>query len=307
MLQAVLRLRQPEQLAAIYAEIASSEANVARLMLDGNACHVVRALLEVIETSEVAALAGPAVMTETLILQLATTSQHTRRILQALFERFNTESLCDDIAAVLATHSTYLATTQQGCIAIMRVVDNATPAQRDNIHEKLFPGMTPLAMDPYGNYVIQHMIERGDPNLISDAVVTHFIPHCVPLCCNKFASNVMEKVFYCITPTARKALLDGILYLNGALHILMHDSYGNFVIQASIESCNNYQEFRKIAERMRPLIHTSPYGHKIEAKLKSKRLTRSNNGPAINNTAASAPTTPTTPTSEGALTHCQSY
>jgi len=274
MLQSVLRTRNPEQMDAIYKEIVATEEGVVRLMLDGNACHVVRALIEALEAKAVLAFGSASVMTESMILQLAMTSQHTRRILQALFERFSAEPMCDAIAAVLASHGAYLATTQQGCIALMRVIDNATPAQRNHIHQKLFPSMTTLAMDPFGNYVIQHMVEKGDTALVSDAVVTQFLPHCVGLCCNKFASNVMEKVLYSITPSARKTLLEDLLFANGALNVLMQDSYGNFVVQSTIDSCNNYTEFRRVVDRLRPLIPNSPYGHKIESKLRSKRLTR---------------------------------
>eukprot|EP00759_Apiculatamorpha_spiralis_P059323 PhF_6_TR9893/c1_g1_i1/m.15084 len=308
MLQAVIRLRQPEQIATIFAEMTNSEQNIIARMLDANACHVMRALIEVIEVVDAQYIANSSVMTDMMVIQLATTSQHTRRILQALFERFSAQQFCHDISNILAHNAPYLATTQQGCIALMRVIDHATSEQSQMIHEKLFPAMASLAMDPYGNYVIQHMIEKGDTNQISEAVAIHFLPHIVPLCCNKFASNVMEKVFYCVTPTARKALLDGMLFTNGTLHILMHDSFGNFVIQASIESCNNVVEFRKLAERMRPLIHTSPYGHKIEAKLKSKRLARTSVAPP--SPVASAPTTPTLAqlgSSEMPLAHCQSY
>ena len=55
------------------------------------------------------------------------------------------------------------------------------------------------------------------------------------------------------------------------LQIMLHDNFGNFVLQAVIESCLDGAEFGRIVKSMWPHVTASPFGHKIELKLKNKR------------------------------------
>ena len=49
-----------------------------------------------------------------------------------------------------------------------------------------------LAIDPYGNYVIQHLITNGSPD-IREIVLQQIQPHMYELSTLKFSSNVIEK------------------------------------------------------------------------------------------------------------------
>lgn len=50
-----------------------------------------------------------------------------------------------------------------------------------------------LVQDPYGNYVVQYVLELGDAQF-SDKLIRQFIGHMSGLSVQKYSSNVMEKV-----------------------------------------------------------------------------------------------------------------
>lgn len=266
LLISVLRLQHLDKIQMIFDEIAPQ---VNMVVLDGQGCHVVRTLVEFLSGDQLATLT--AYLDEATIIAMATSSQHTRRALQMLFERHKSPAF-DFIVQVVAADAVRLSMSQQGCIAVMRMVEHALPHQRHHLVSALMPALPTLTMDPYGNYVVQAILQNIDATLTSSVVCDAFAGHWVPLSCNKFASNVMEKVVRMMTGPARISLVRELVFDTNNLLCLMQDGYGNFVLQSVIDSSIDPQEYRAIAEAIRPLLHTSPYGHKIDGKLKSKRF-----------------------------------
>lgn len=52
-----------------------------------------------------------------------------------------------------------------------------------------------LVQDPFGNYVVQYVLDLGEPRF-SDGLIRRFIGHVCALSVQKFSSNVMEKVIF---------------------------------------------------------------------------------------------------------------
>lgn len=266
MLVGALRQQHTDKIQAIFEELAP---NVAGIIMDPQGGHVVRTLIEFLNEHQVAELVQ--FLTPEIVLTIATSSQNTRRVLQTLFERHRTPAL-QPIVDVIATHAIALSTTQQGCIAVMRCIEHTLDVQKQQVLVALQPQLAALTMDPYGNYVAQAVLQFFPRELACDVIEKAFMGHWVSLSCNKFASNVMEKFIQAATPMTRKAILDELVYTTEALTTLMQDGFGNFVLQQIIDTCTTGPEYRKLAERVRPMLGTSPFGHKIEAKLKSKRF-----------------------------------
>ncbi|CUG55300.1 pumilio/PUF RNA binding protein 5, putative [Bodo saltans] len=269
LLISVLRLQHLDKIQMIFDEILPQ---VNTLILDAQGCHVIRTLLEYLNDEQLTTLTS--YLEEATIISTATSSQHTRRALQTLFERHRSSAL-DYIVQVVAADATRLAMTQQGCIAVMRMIENSLPHQKQHLVSALIPSLPTLTMDPYGNYVVQCILQNFDAHLTASVVCDAYTGHWVPLSCNKFASNVMEKVVRMMTGPARTTLVRELVFDTNNLLCLMQDGFGNFVLQAIIDSSTDPAEFRTIADAVRPQLHTSPYGHKIDGKLKSKRMQRS--------------------------------
>jgi hypothetical protein len=143
--------------------------------------------------------------------------------------------------------------------------------------ETLLPVFPEMACDPFGNYVVQCVLEHSERPLAAKYVSERFPGKFLKLACNKFASNVMEKILQTAPATLRKLILDELVFNPANLQQLAQDGFGNFVLQAIIETTPTPVEFKRLSERIRSVIHGSPYGHKIESKLRSMRFS-SNNG-----------------------------
>lgn len=64
--------------------------------------------------------------------------------------------------------------------------------QKQLVNEIIRHALT-LVQDPYGNYVVQYVLELGDAHF-SDQLIRQFIGHIGGLSVQKYSSNVMEKV-----------------------------------------------------------------------------------------------------------------
>ncbi|KEG05781.1 putative pumilio/PUF RNA binding protein 5 [Trypanosoma grayi] len=283
LLVSVLRLQHMDKMQIIIDELVP-QLNV--VALDPQGCHVVRTLIELISTPLMEALV-PHITPET-ILDLAVSSQHTRRILQSIFERHKSDALTP-IVTTIAQSSRRLAVSQQGCIAVIRTIENAVPHQKQAIISMLLPVLPALTMNCYGNYVVQCLLQHMDHASVVSVVCHSFAGHWVALSRNKFASNVMEKVVWQLDGAARRALVEELVLDTANLKCLMQDAFGNFVLQAIIDSSNDAGEFRDISSRVRQLLHTSPYGHKIENRLQSGLVRSLRMAPDLQGNGAAAP------------------
>ncbi|RNF18878.1 pumilio protein 5 [Trypanosoma conorhini] len=257
LLVSVLRLQHMDKLQIIIDELLPQLNIVA---LDPQGCHVVRTLFEIAPT-ELMETVLPHFAPETVI-ELAVSSQHTRRVLQSIFERHKSESLTP-IVTTIAQNSQRLAVSQQGCIAVISTIENSLPHQQRSIISMLLPVLPSLTMNCYGNYVVQCLLQHMDHDALVSVVCNAFAGHWLMLSRNKFASNVIEKVVWQLDGAARRELVNELVMDTSNLRPLMQDGFGNFVLQAIIDSSSGGEEFREISSRVRPLLHTSPYGHKI--------------------------------------------
>lgn len=271
LLVSIMRLQHLDKIDLIFQEIAP---HVSTVVLDPQGCHVVRTLVEFLTPDQVAIFVS--YLTPAVVVELAINSQHTRRVLQTLFERHKSEAL-NPVVFAICTDAVRLAMTQQGCIAIMRIIEHSLPDQRQHLVQTLIPELPALTMDPYGNYVVQCILQNFEASSCSAIMCTAFAGHWVNLSCNKFASNVMEKVVRIIVGPSRTTLVEELVLNTQNLQCLMQDGFGNFVLQAVIESSIDPAEYRSMVDCIRPLLHTSPYGHKIDGKLKLKRFMRNGN------------------------------
>lgn len=260
----VLRLRDAERSSEILSKLLPS-INV--VSLDGNGCHVIRALVENMPTAEVLHLIHG--LYPTTIFRLCTSSQHTRRVVQSIFEHHHGSELTP-LIEVLANDACRLAVTQQGCIVIMSVLSHATLAQKALLLPPLMPILATLATDQYGNYVVQALFDNREGLVSMEALNHAFGKYRIQHSCNKCASNVMEKLVSGVSGITRRHIVQEFVFDPLNCHTLLLDCYGNFVLQAIIKSSTEPAEFQVIYDTVVSYLPNSPYGQKIGAKLHAK-------------------------------------
>ena len=108
-----------------------------------------------------------------------------------------------------------------------------------------------LAEDQYGNYVSQHIVEKGLPSERLH-IITTLLPKILQMSQHKFASNVVEKCLIYGSVEERDLLVQGMLGKGGAsesahpegqdpFQKMMIDQYGNYVVQKVLEVCDDVQ------------------------------------------------------------------
>eukprot|EP01062_Namystynia_karyoxenos_P015751 TRINITY_DN1573_c0_g3_i1.p1 TRINITY_DN1573_c0_g3~~TRINITY_DN1573_c0_g3_i1.p1 ORF type:complete len:689 (+),score=252.61 TRINITY_DN1573_c0_g3_i1:90-2069(+) len=206
------------------------------------------------------------------IVPLAT-SVNGRKVLQAALLKLSYDEACPLYDAV-CFHIMTLATDQCGCITVQRLYDAASDHRfRMQLQMRVLESTIHLITDPYGNYVLQHAIK--DVPMCSEFVAQQVAGNVAHLACNKYASNVLERCLQSGTDEVRCALILEICQAQ-TVAILMNDAFGNYVVQSAVDTAPNSM-LDMLKDAISPLTTSSPYGYRIETKLK-RRLKRTGRG-----------------------------
>lgn len=128
------------------------------------------------------------------------------------------------------------------CSTIQKLLEKL-PIEKLRIIEELQTNFYDLCYCQYGNYLIQHLIEKGQEKYktqLREILIDKF----EPMSCDKFASNVIEKaikiwglnfiedVFEKVQEVSEEGQKPLIIKL-------IQDNYGNYVIQDLFETADN--------------------------------------------------------------------
>ncbi|KAF9318671.1 mRNA binding protein puf3 [Podila horticola] len=136
-----------------------------------------------------------------------------------------------------------LATHPYGCRVIQRMFEYCADTKiplLDELH-RYIPN---LVQDQYGNYVIQHILERGKPAEKS-LVVSKVVGQVLVLSKHKFASNVVEKCVAYGSKTDRQRLIEEVITArpdgSSPLVLMMKDQFANYVVQKMLDVVDGEQ------------------------------------------------------------------
>ncbi|MED6168982.1 hypothetical protein PIB30_017127 [Stylosanthes scabra] len=136
-----------------------------------------------------------------------------------------------------------LSTHPYGCRVIQRVLEHCSDEQNiQRVVDEILRYACFLAEDQYGNYVIQHVIEKGRENERSQ-ILSKLTGRIVQLSKHKYGSNVFEKCWEHSSEIERDALLEEIIQQPNEcgknLLTMMKDQYANYVVQKVLETRNH--------------------------------------------------------------------
>lgn len=160
-----------------------------------------------------------------------------------------------------------VGTHRHGCCVLQRCIDHASGHQKAWLVERITDHARVLVQDPFGNYVVQYIIDLNEPGF-TDPVVRSFKGCIGSLSRHKFSSNVVEKCLRCAGPESKDMIVDELLAPQ-EIERHLRDSFGNYVIQTAVEFATPHQKYR-LVEAIRPLlpqIRNTPYGRRIQAKI----------------------------------------
>ncbi|KAL6653550.1 hypothetical protein ACP70R_008474 [Stipagrostis hirtigluma subsp. patula] len=132
------------------------------------------------------------------------------------------------------------------CRVVQRVLSYCdNPDIYHDLVAEIVESVTKLSSDPFGNYVVQHVLEVGGP-MERSTIVQKFAGRMVSMSYHKYASNVIEKCLSFGSFQDQQLIAHEILYAGGGVHFdhlvdMMTNPCANFVIQKIIACAEDWQ------------------------------------------------------------------
>merc|ERR1711965_1210433 len=130
-----------------------------------------------------------------------------------------------------AVHSEVVrvSTHRHGCCVLQRCLDHAPEPQREPIVQMVVHNAKKLVLDPFGNYVVQYVLELKRPDL-TRGIATALQGSFAELSLQKFSSNVIEKCLQA-GDSAVISMVTAEVTAAKSLGQLLHDPIANYVVQ----------------------------------------------------------------------------
>ncbi|XP_074563477.1 putative pumilio homolog 8, chloroplastic [Curcuma longa] len=125
-----------------------------------------------------------------------------------------------------------MAMHPHGCCLLQRCIDHSGAAHKTNIVMKIADHAFSLALDPFGNYVIQYILKMRSP-IINSILVSKFLGRYITLSMQKFSSNVVETCLEHFGEEGQAGIVQELL-LVPQFEELLQDQYANYVIKAAL-------------------------------------------------------------------------
>lgn len=132
-----------------------------------------------------------------------------------------------------------VSTDRHGCCVLQRALDYATVHQQQVLATKIIHNSLSLIQDPFGNYVVQYVLDLANPDFTS-SIVHELCGHICHLSKQKFSSNAIEKIIRVASPSDRLIMINELMK-NGNVESMVCDSYANYVIQTCIDFADPIQ------------------------------------------------------------------
>lgn len=253
----------PDDVRYNVATVAAPE--ISKIALTPHGTFSVQKMIETIKTREEIQIVRDALSKDVVHL---VKDAHGNHVIQKVLQRFSYADKQFIYDAVM-TDCIEIAKNKQGCCVLQRCLEFASPEQKVKLVQHILRCCLHIVQDPFGNYVLQYVLEAHDSK-INDTIAIAFLPHLVPLCMNKFSSNVMEKVLRGASQPVQDMYVENMCNPDIVSH-LIQDDFGNYVLQTALSISTPAQAEGLIAaiRPLMPLIKNAPYAKKLEGKMEA--------------------------------------
>ena len=166
----------------------------------------------------------------------------------------------------------YIAITKYGCCVIQKCLINGNKEQKEKIVCLILENTFSLITNQFGNYVYQCIILLKDEK-INYKIFEIIYNKIIPLCKEKYSSNVIEKILDINNPILVNQLIKHITKNDNKIIELLTNKYGNYIIQKilniSTEKNLIYRILNIIAKNI-IIINNVPFGKQLINKLIDK-------------------------------------
>ncbi|KAJ5925597.1 hypothetical protein N7454_008236 [Penicillium verhagenii] len=160
-----------------------------------------------------------------------------------------------------------VGTHRHGCCVLQRCLDHASGDQKARLVDQITQNSYILVQDPYGNYVIQYILDMNEPSFTAP-LCQGFFGKVVTMAMHKFSSNVIEKGLRTCLPGHRRQMIAEMVHHENFPECL-RDAYGNYVIQTAMDHADP-ESLAEIIEAIRPILPSfrqTPHGRRIASRI----------------------------------------
>lgn len=263
--------------------VCNASSQFVRIALDPHGTRALQKLVECVNTEEEFEIIVKSLSSYVVLLSRDLNGNH---VIQKCLQKLPPNS-CNFIFDAACEHCVKIAKHRHGCCVLQRCFDHGSPAQCERLSLKVGENCVELSTDPYGNYVVQYVLSMEETRLRSqhdeeaiantpdtskaiNLIITALRDNMVRLSTHKFGSNVVEKSLR--IPTLAPVLIGQLLKESAIPIILLHDAYGNYVLQTTLDVADD-DSFRCLSEKLRPAmneVRNTPHGRRILSKLISR-------------------------------------
>ena len=172
-------------------------------------------------------------------------------VLESIILNFKEESLLKlDFYNEIIDNLVTLCLSQHGTCLVKSFISYIKSYElRAKIDVVLADNCVVISENEYGNYCIQHMLEKWDNSLCLN-VINSLINNVYLLSSNKYSCNVIEKALNCLKGENKEKLLGKIIALDKVIYLLKN-KYAKYVVQKSLNLLSKEQKknyIKKIIE-----------------------------------------------------------
>lgn len=132
-------------------------------------------------------------------------------------------------------HVLSLSLGTYGCRVVQKALEYTEVKDQMRLAEELRPQILPCVRDQNANHVIQKILERVVPTSQIDFISEAFRNNVYSLAAHCHSCRVLQRIFEHCEESQRRPLIDELLQ---DTERLMHDQYGNYVIQWILQNAS---------------------------------------------------------------------
>ncbi|KAG6496484.1 putative pumilio homolog 8, chloroplastic [Zingiber officinale] len=267
LIQKLLEKCNEEQLTKILLMLNKNPTNLVEISLNIHGTRAVQKLIETVKTKRHISLVTSGLRVGFLNLVKDLNGSH---VLQRCLETFTSEDN-KFIFEAAAMYCVDIATHRHGCCVLQKCILDFTGEYQQKLVAVVAANGFELAEDPYGNYVVQAVLELEKPFALA-ILASQFQGRYVELSTQKFSSNVVERCFSYFGKDFPAIFINELLSFPHFDQLLQHP-FANYPIQRALEYSEGpcHAALDKAIRPYAPILRTNPHCRQIYSKLLSKK------------------------------------
>ncbi|UZJ55167.1 hypothetical protein CBS101457_004487 [Exobasidium rhododendri] len=155
-------------------------------------------------------------------------------VIQKLFEH-GTPEMRAELVHQMQGHVLSLSLGTYGCRVVQKALDYSALKEQIKIADELKMDILSCVRDQNANHVVQKLLERVSPTNLIEFIPQAFRHKVFSLAAHCYSCRVLQRIFEFCDESHRRPLMDELLH---DAERLMHDQYGNYVIQWALQNAS---------------------------------------------------------------------